>query len=521
MSDEIDDLFIDAEEDDSGGGKELDGEISKNKWKVLIVDDEQGIHDITTLSLEGFVFDNKGVEFIQAYSGEQAKQLIKENSDVALILLDVVMETDDAGLEVVKYIRDVLSNHFVRIVLRTGQPGQAPEEDVILNYDINDYKEKSELTTRKLFTTLVSALRSYRDIVTIEANRVGLEKIVDASSSLFEVQSMTKFVSGVMTQLLSILCLSDNSMFFRFSAFLTDDNYYNPVILAGTGSYADKAGCKIKDIVDLQILEMIKSATKDRVNVFNNNRAIIYFQNKNKIASIIYIESDRKFNEWDIKYIEIFCSKVSIAFDNVYLYKKVNTIQKVTIESLASLAEYKDTDTGEHIHRVADMSKKIAQNMLDKGIFRDELCELFIEEIGLASILHDVGKVGIPEIILLKPGKLDDSEFEVMKTHTVIGGKILSKAAEKIDDTSYVFMAADIALNHHEKYDGTGYPGGLKRGEIPLSARIVAVVDVYDALVSKRPYKEPWPVKKAVDFIVSGSGTLFDPHVIDSFIEVI
>jgi adenylate cyclase len=154
----------------------------EDNWKILIVDDEVEIHTITKLVLRDFIFEGKSLNFISAYSGEEAKALIAEHPDTALILLDVVMEDDDAGLEVVKYIRDVLANLLVRIILRTGQPGQAPEDVVIINYDINDYKTKTELTTRKLFTTTVTALRAFRTLIKLEESRKQLAKIAKASA---------------------------------------------------------------------------------------------------------------------------------------------------------------------------------------------------------------------------------------------------------------------------------------------------------------------------------------------------
>ncbi|MEG4859865.1 ATP-binding protein [Microcoleus sp. K1-B6] len=130
-------------------------------WKILVVDDESQVHTATEISLRKFVFENKSLTFINAYSAREAKQLIQENPDVAIILLDVIMETDDAGLNFVKYVREVLGNQLVRIILRTGQPGQVPEKSIIINYDINDYKTKTELTTSKLYTTMLTALRSF------------------------------------------------------------------------------------------------------------------------------------------------------------------------------------------------------------------------------------------------------------------------------------------------------------------------------------------------------------------------
>src|SRR5919202_2415097 len=153
-----------------------------DSWKILVVDDEVEIHNVTKLVLNDFIFEGKALTFISAYSGEEAKALIEKHPDTALILLDVVMETDDAGLEAVKYIRDVLGNLLVRIILRTGQPGQAPEDVVIIHYDINDYKTKTELTTRKLFTAIVSALRAFRALTRLEESRRELAQIAQASA---------------------------------------------------------------------------------------------------------------------------------------------------------------------------------------------------------------------------------------------------------------------------------------------------------------------------------------------------
>ncbi|MCB0171966.1 MAG: response regulator [Anaerolineae bacterium] len=158
---------------------ELTADIAQTDitWKVLIVDDEHEVHDVTKLALRRLVFQDKGIEFLSAYSTGEAIDLLKENADIAVILLDVVMEEKDSGLKVTRFIRDDLKNPLIRIILRTGQPGEAPEESVILDYGINDYKTKSELTRRKLFTTIIAALRSYGDLITIERHRQELANL--------------------------------------------------------------------------------------------------------------------------------------------------------------------------------------------------------------------------------------------------------------------------------------------------------------------------------------------------------
>lgn len=150
--------------------------VQRPKWKILIVDDEKEVHAVTRLALMDVTFEGAGLEFLSAHSIAEAKAQIDQHHDLALVLLDVVMETDDAGLQVANYIRQEKRNQQVRIILRTGQPGQAPERAVVLNYDINDYKAKTELTSQKLFTSVMSALRSYRDIMQVEQQRQRLEQ---------------------------------------------------------------------------------------------------------------------------------------------------------------------------------------------------------------------------------------------------------------------------------------------------------------------------------------------------------
>src|SRR6478672_1408300 len=192
---EDDDELTFAEEDEDLFFVEADtiNQTSESGWKILIVDDELQIHQIPKLALHDFLFDGQTITFLSAYSAEAAKQMIAEHPDTALILLDVIMETESAGLEVVKFIRDILGNKLVRIILRTGQPGQAPEDVIIVNYDINDYKTKTELTSQKLFTTVLTALRAFRALRNLEASKKELENIA-AASARFVPREFLKFL---------------------------------------------------------------------------------------------------------------------------------------------------------------------------------------------------------------------------------------------------------------------------------------------------------------------------------------
>jgi putative two-component system response regulator len=190
------------------------------------------------------------------------------------------------------------------------------------------------------------------------------------------------------------------------------------------------------------------------------------------------------------------------------------------IFSLAKLAECRDNDTGKHLDRMREYAKLLACELSTYPEFESVVDEQFIELLYLTSPLHDIGKVGIPDSVLTKPGKLTTEEFAVMKTHTVIGGETIRATAAAYPQASFLKMAMDVVLYHHERWDGTGYPEGLAATNIPLSARIVAVADVYDALTSKRVYKAAYDHESASKIIIDGKGTHFDPTLVDAFIRI-
>ena len=200
--------------------------------------------------------------------------------------------------------------------------------------------------------------------------------------------------------------------------------------------------------------------------------------------------------------------------------RRLALTQAVTIESLATLAEYRDPETGGHIKRTQNYVKALAVQLKDHPRYRDELNDETIEMLYLSAPLHDLGKVGVPDHILLKAGKLTDEEFEEMKKHTVYGHDALMITEQKLGEDTFLRYAREIAYTHQEKWDGSGYPSGLKGDEIPLAGRLMALADVYDALISKRVYKPPFPHEKAVQIIIEGKGQHFDPDLVDAFVEL-
>ncbi|MBF0584891.1 MAG: HD domain-containing protein [Magnetococcales bacterium] len=325
-------------------------------WRVLVVDDDPDMLVLTRFSLSDFHFDDRGLEIVTAESAAAARELLAAGGSFALAIIDVVMENPEAGLQLVEHIRQQLQDHTIRLVIRTGQPGLAPERQVIDQYDIDDYKEKTELTAWKLYTTVRTALKSYRDLKLIEESR-----------------------------------------------------------------------------------DLLKAARRH------------------------------------------------------------------AIDMLAVASEYKDQETGDHVQRIAHYVRAIASEL--------KLSEAVCDAMAEASVLHDLGKVSIPDAILQKPARLTAEEFEVMRTHAAMGARILGNAPG-------FEMAREIALYHHERWDGSGYPAGLAGTAIPVHARIVSVADVFDALVCQRPYKQAWPLERALEEVGQLSGRHFDPEVVVAFLAL-
>lgn len=479
---------------------------SLGTWKVLIVDDEPEVHAVTKLALSDFIFQDKTLEFISAYSGEEAKTLFQEHQDIAIVLLDVVMETDDAGLLVADYIRNKLENHFTRIILRTGQPGQAPERDVILNYDINDYKSKTELTAQKLFTVIIATLRSYRDIISIEENRQGLEKIISASADLFSIRSLENFIEGIVQQLSSLLGGTKDAAYITSAVAgpnpIDQEEPREFFVFTGKGEYQNLEGKLLSDVIRGDELAACRKALEDKSLVYEEEYLVAYCQGKSVHGSLLYLSGlPRRLNNIDKRLIEIFAQNVQIAFDNVLLTKDIEDTQREIVERLGQAMEQHFT-VGKHVHRMVEMCNLMGK---EAGLDSEQ-----IEMLKLAVPLHDIGKLKIPASILKKPSELTHEERKQIRNHAEFGYELLKDSRRPI-----IKAAALVARDHHEYWDGQGYPRGLKGKEIHIFSRITAIADVYDALRSKLFYKEPWPVEKVVALFREQRGKQFDPELVD------
>jgi diguanylate cyclase (GGDEF)-like protein len=310
-------LFIDDSDED-----EILTNGNSETWKVLIVDDDPEIHSVTQLALSDLVVLGKNLEYIHAYSGRDACLLIEEHLDIVLVLLDVVMETDDAGLNVVKHIRETLQRQDIRIVLRTGQPGYAPEESVIKDYDINDYKTKTELTRRKLVTTVYAAIRSYQQIHSVNQNRIGLEKIISAAAELLELHCIHEYAEGVLTQL-NLLSDSQSSVFCaRGQGIIEGTDDLSLHVLGQLGHSKALIDQKVSLIDDNLLQERICSGFTQKKNNYGSNFALLYLASGGYRA-VIYLQLEQALTEIQAQLIEVFLANIAIGYENVHLFQKL------------------------------------------------------------------------------------------------------------------------------------------------------------------------------------------------------
>lgn len=313
-------------------------------WRVLIVDDDTEIHAVTKLALKGVSYKGRVLEFVDAYSTAEAMGILEGgDAEFSLVLLDVVMESDDAGLNLVSYIREALNNRRVRIILRTGQPGQAPEREVIVGYDINDYKAKTELTQEKLFTTVISALRSYEDIMALETNRRGLERIIEASSSLFRERSLRLFASGVLTQVSALLGCDEDAI---LTICNRDEQTGSPgrlQVMAAAGRYTDLVGQDISADLDPAVAMVVRTTLERGESQYGPGYTCLYIRTPTDREVAVYVRIGQPLSSLDIRLLGVLCSNISIGLDNLQMYESLATLNRnlemLVAERTGQLAE--------------------------------------------------------------------------------------------------------------------------------------------------------------------------------------
>ncbi|MEK8018660.1 MAG: response regulator [Candidatus Parabeggiatoa sp.] len=332
-------------------------------WKVLIVDDESDIHEMTQLGLKDFQFADRSLQIFQAMSGTEAREILRVEPNIAVALIDVVMETDDAGLQLVDFIRNQLKYALIRLIIRTGQPGMAPEREVIERYDIDDYKSKTELRADKLYTTMRVAIKSYRDLATLDSNRKALRRILEALPEFHHAQSLNQFFNGVLSQLIGLCNLGENSLISTVNSGLviTADKQHQVTVQSGTGRFtqANEESEEIERVRQI-CLEQILDETKNQA--LPPDALLIPIQINQKSIGFVYLENARHLSQADLDLIHIMTQQCASALENLQLYLDLKEANQKTLQML-DVAEQARIDA-ENARQQAEVANQAKSHFL-------------------------------------------------------------------------------------------------------------------------------------------------------------
>jgi diguanylate cyclase (GGDEF)-like protein len=291
-------------------------------WRILIVDDDDDVHQVTRFALHDILILGRRLEFLEARSATEAERILQHEDDIACILLDVVMETERAGLDLVGFVRDQLANHRIQIVLRTGQPGYAPELSVIRDLDINDYRSKSELTHTRLITTLTAAIRAYHQLITIEINRQGLEKMVEGTSELARQRKPGPFCNSVLTQLAHLLQVDNNSLLCR--AGTSSERGWE--VLASSGTLACRQDRSNEAGIESGLLDRLSQASDRGEIQFDDGLCTIPLRSPSGDRLVIAVRKEGRPNALTRKLLKLFSVNVAVGYDNARMFERLEEL---------------------------------------------------------------------------------------------------------------------------------------------------------------------------------------------------
>ncbi|MBF0473465.1 MAG: HD domain-containing protein, partial [Nitrospirae bacterium] len=468
-----------------------DQTLSNPKYKVMIIDDEPDVHKVAIIALKNFKYNDKGLSFLSAYSVNSAEALLKEHPDTALIFLDVIMEEDDSGLKLIKYIRQTLNNHNVRIIMITGQPGEVPETDVVLHYDINDYREKRELTVDRLFTTIVSSLRSYEGIIKLDTANKLLSNLLDSfiKSTATAIDEKSPYTAGHIRRVAEL-----------------------------TQAITQKL-CDSKDEkwVDFNLSESEQ----------NEIRIAAWMHDIGKITTPQHIVDKATKLETIVDKIELIYTRAEILkkeFENEFLKNKIELISSGQSHSSAPTDDEIKKIEDEFNLKIVDLDKdlQLLKNANTGGEFMEDIKISKIKEIALKTIKingQDKQLLTSDEVenLCIRKGTLNDQEREIIQNHV----KLTIKMLTQLPWPEELKRVPEFAGAHHETLDGKGYPNHIDDQSLPTQARIIAIADVFEALTAAdRPYKKGKTLSEAfkiLEYMIKDRH--LDKDIIDLFVE--
>jgi len=441
-------------------------------WRILIIDDDLDVHQATLFSLESLQLFGRRLQFLHAYSAQQARQLLLTESDLALILLDVVMETPEAGLELVDYIRNTAHLKNARIVLRTGQPGYAPEQETILRYDINDYKTKSELTHHKLATSVTAAIRSYQQLCVMDANRQGLELIVQASGCLLETQGLHMFAGGVITQLAAILGTSPDGLVCAQG----DWSNQQCTVVAAAGQFAYLIDQPLQTVPNDHVRQSLFTALQSGQSHHGTYETVLYFGEKEGLSMAAYVGSAVRPREIDSSLLSVFALNMSVCLRNLVLMHRLQTDAYVDpllrlpnrTRFIETISQRLSGTTQSDTVALVDVDDFSAVNDLMGHAYGDELLRAFAGQLShslgsdvyLARVASNTfGLLGPRDV--LTPQRLAATAHHAVMVFEQPHVVSVTSAIAVLDDSSYSgadwLKNASIALKHAKRHQRGGY----------------------------------------------------------------
>lgn len=521
-------------------------------WPILIVDDEEDVHSVTHLVLADFRFEGRPLEFLSAYSMAEAVEILLQRNDIAVALVDVVMETDDAGLRLVRHIREMLGNTFIRLILRTGQPGVAPEKEVIVQYDINDYKAKTELSSIKLLSAMLTALRSYRDIVALNNARCGMERLMQAATDTFlQSASLREFAHAAVKGLGHVLDLGE--YFDGVYALGSSEGVAEPKVVDSQGMALSLSVERVGNEQNLLYADLIASKDNSRYDL---REIIVRLRSRYEEDHFIDVGIDRDITALDKSLVELFRLRATAALDNLLLLEKSRAAQSYALRALVRLGNRSQENGGRDTApsaavRALDLDVTAASSGGDFYVFLNQLAVQaetaewgrrgaiqhihrigayaghlamlhgmpleFCEAIRHAAQFHDVGKIAVAPGVAAGWFEPDPDRRMQAAEHTRTGFDLMNSRGEQSHSLT-MRMAAEIALHHHETWRGGGYPDGLSGAHIPISARIVAVVDFFD-VCTRSVYKGIHNNTETLALMRTASGHYFDASLVKVFVD--
>lgn len=492
---------------------------SERPWKILVVDDDPFIQYLTGRVLAGMTFKGRATELHSARSLEEARTILAGQDGFAVALIDVLLGKGGYGFELITHIREELGDHNMRIILRTGHPELAIERSVVERYEINDYRTKDELTPDRLYCVVVEALRGYDNILTILAGRRDLVDTMTAVGTLFDLKSPRHFYMNMLLRLNGMVRAGADSLLCTSASAL--DPGGDMTIRAATGRFGPLIGHPLEHLQEPEVVDRVRSVITGEPIVQTAEDRLFRMVGRKGEIMLVYCRADPESDRANESMVNIFLSKAGAVWTSIELVEELGAVQHAIVRAFAFVAGYKDhSDT--HLSRIERLSSEIASELFLRRVgFADEVDEVLVDKIGPASVLHDVGMFSIPDDILASTEELIEEDFEIIAKHALRGYEILSNAAAAVTGRNLLSIAAEICRYHHERYDGSGYPEGLKGRAIPISARIVGVADVFESLISPRVHRSAWPVEDAVALVVKRAGKEFDPDVVEAFNTVI